>query len=61
MGCKMTAMLTLCQTHHSFRVVRPSDFELLLIFYNTLVKLGKIGDFSDFTCHCGTFLQFLEL
>ena len=61
MGCKMTAMVTLCQTHHSFRVVRPSDFELLLIFYNTLVKLGKIGDFSDFTCHCGTFPQFFEL
>ena len=61
MGCKMTAMVTLWQTHQSFRVVRPPDFELSLIFYNTLLKLGKISDFSDFTCHCGTFLQFLEL
>ena len=61
MMCKMTAMVTLWQTHQGFRVVTPSDFELLLIFYNTLVKLCKIGDFSDFTCHCGTFLQFLGL
>jgi hypothetical protein len=61
MVCKMTAMVTLWQTHQDFRVVRPSDFELLLIFYITLVKLGKIGNFSDFTCHCGIFLQFLEL
>ena len=61
MWCKMTAMVTLCQTQQGFRVVTPSDFELILIFYNTFVKLGKIGGFSDFTCHCGTFLQFLEL
>jgi hypothetical protein len=57
----MTAMVVLWQTHQGFRVVRPSDFEFLLIFYDRLEKLGKIGDFSNFTSRCGTFLQFLEL
>ena len=32
-GCKMTAIVTLCQTHHGFRTLKPFNFEISGIEY----------------------------
>ena len=46
MGCKMTAMVTLCGANQCFRVARSLVFEINEIFQCTLSKIDKNLNFS---------------